>query len=227
MDIDGWTYDDFLRRLEAVRNFGSLDDLAEQIPGMDAVLSEMDTDLEEQVEPILRILRAMSHEERTQPKLLDGEEGPARREAIAERAGVPISAVDSLIWQFQRLREMLAERTLEDVTRELVEEAAPQREPWQEAASAWKKPQPEEEKSEDAELSEAEGLDDFDEEAELAKLEAESEDAELEAFFAAKELTGARLDELLRKISSSGIDSLTGGERDELERASALLRARG
>ena len=44
---------------------------------------------------------------------------------------------------------------------------------------------------------------------------------------AARELTGERLDELLRKISGSGIGSLTPGERDELERASALLRARG
>lgn len=230
MDIDGWTYDDFLRRLEAVRNFGSLDELAEQIPGMDAVLSEMDTDLEEQVEPILQILRAMTHEERTQPGLLDGDEGPARREAVAERAGVSLSAVESLIWQFRRLREMLAERSLEEVTRELVEEATPQREPWQEPEGAWKKPAEvvEGPEGEDAfELGKLPTKDLADDEiAELEQLLDEHEAADSPAA-AARELTGERLDELLRKISGSGIDSLTPGERDELERASALLRARG
>ena len=41
MDFDGWTYDDFLRRLEAIRNFGTFEELASRIPGMDALAPDM------------------------------------------------------------------------------------------------------------------------------------------------------------------------------------------
>lgn len=218
MDFDGWTYDDFLQRLEAIRSFGSLEELAERIPGMDAILREMDVDIEGQLEPIERILKAMTPEERLQPGLLEGPEGPSRREAIAERAGVSLSAVESLIWQFQRLREMLSERSLDEVTQELMDEAKPEREAWQQAPEAWKAgdeafaSEDEVDEDETNEVFE-EALEDFFEEVEGGRAE--------EA-----KLTGERLDELLRKIGQSGLDSLTPSERDELDRASEALRAR-
>lgn len=217
MDFDGWTYDDFLRRLEAIRSFGTFEELASRIPGMDALLKDMDVDIRGQLEPIERILRAMTAEERLQPELIEGVDGHERRQGIADRAGTTLGAVESLVSQFQRLREMLAERSLDEVTRELMDEAAPQREPWQESAEAWKAPEDED--------------DDEDEFAELTEL---LEDAELDSLEEGDEdegadtatLTGPRLDELLRKISASGYDSLTPSERDDLERASAILRGK-
>lgn len=227
MDFDGWTYDDFLRRLEAIRNFGSFDELAGRIPGMDALLQDMDVDIHGQLEPIERILRAMTAEERLDPKLLEGDEGPERREAIAERADTSLSAVESLIWQFQRLREMLSERSLDEVTRDLMEEATPKREAWQDSAEAWKA------RAEDEE-SEVEEDDDFDEDLadvdelledldEISASDGSDEDEESASEDLAV-LTSTRLDDLLRKISASGFDSLTPSERDDLERASSALR---
>tara|TARA_R110002072_G_scaffold173423_1_gene328063 strand:- start:1495 stop:2220 length:726 start_codon:yes stop_codon:yes gene_type:complete len=239
MDFDGWTYDDFLRRLEAIRNFGTFEELADRIPGMDALLRDMDVDIQGQLEPIEKILRAMTAEERLDPSLIEGVDGFERREAIAERAGTTLGAVESLVSQFQRLREMLAERSLDEVTRELMDEAAPQREPWQESAEAWKAPSDAElgEDDEDEDLAELEQLLDAELDAELGEEPELDEDelatpelAELEdpSSSTADEiatLTGPRLDELLRKISASGSDSLTPAERDDLERASAILRA--
>jgi len=218
MDFDGWTYDDFLRRLEAIRNFGTFEELANRIPGMDALLRDMDVDIRGQLEPIEKILRAMTAEERLDPELLEGVDGHERREAIAERAGTSLGAVESLVSQFQRLREMLAERSLDEVTRELMDEAAPQREPWQASAEAWKAPSDEDEDDED--LTELEEL----LEAQLEEEEAASEDPGVSPEDEIATLTGPRLDELLRKISASGYDSLTPSERDDLERASAILR---
>jgi len=227
MDFDGWTYDDFLRRLEAIRNFGTFEELANRIPGMDALLRDMDVDISGQLEPIEKILRAMTAEERLDPELIEGVDGYERREAIAERAGTSLSAVESLVSQFQRLREMLAERSLDEVTRELMDEAAPQREPWQESSEAWKAPSDEDD-DEDEDLAELEQLLEAQLEGELNE-EVESELADLDPPSESTEdevatLTGPRLDELLRKISASGFDSLTPTERDDLERASAILR---
>lgn len=223
MDFDGWTYDDFLRRLEAIRNFGTFEELARRIPGMEALLRDMDVDIRGQLEPIERILRAMTAEERLQPELIEGVDGHERRESIAERAGTTLGAVESLVSQFQRLREMLAERSLDEVTRELMDEAAPKREPWEESAEAWKAPVEDEDEFED--LAELEQLLDAeldeDEDDELDEDEDEEDDGAADEV---AKLTGPRLDELLRKISASGYDSLTPSERDDLERASALLR---
>jgi signal peptide binding protein len=222
MDFDGWTYDDFLRRLEAIRNFGTFEELANRIPGMDALLRDMDVDIRGQLEPIERILRAMTAEERLQPELIEGVDGHERRESIAERAGTTLGAVESLVSQFQRLREMLAERSLDEVTRELMDEAAPKREPWQESAEAWKAPSDEDEEDED--LAELEQLLDAELESDLEEDELLDEDLSDGAEEEVAQLTGPRLDELLRKISASGYDSLTPSERDDLERASAILR---
>jgi len=211
VDFNSWTYEDFLQTLEAIRTFGSLEDLVERIPGMEALLRDAEMDLAGQLEPIERILRAMTPEERARPELLEGEEGPERRMAIAERAGTSLGAVEGLILQFQRLRDMLQSSSLEDVTRELMDEATPQREAWQESSEAWKQPSgadDEEWEDEDELLEELEGV---------LLVEAQQEQTDL---------TGARLDELLRKISASGLDSLSPSERDELERASSLLRER-
>lgn len=127
-----WNFEDFLRRLESIKGIGSLDELARQVPGLREVLRDVDFRLEE-LDPIERILRAMTLEERLHPDLLEGEGGSERRQRIADDSESPLESVESLISQFNRLRAMLRERSPEEVLREAIEEHQRQAgaEPWQ------------------------------------------------------------------------------------------------
>ena len=76
-------FDDFLRRLEAIKHMGSIEDLVEHVSDE---LAEFVRDVDfsfEDLEPIERILRAMTSEERFNPDLLTAKSGLSRRERIA------------------------------------------------------------------------------------------------------------------------------------------------
>ncbi|HBP17730.1 MAG TPA: hypothetical protein DEA08_08050 [Planctomycetes bacterium] len=194
-----WNFDDFLRRLEAIKGMGSLEDLLDQVPGLGAVLREVDFKLDD-LEPIENILRAMTLDERLDPRLLEGESGLERRQRIAERAGTTVEAVESLIWQFNSLMKMLENMSPDEVTQELIQDSTPERETWQVSPDAWKAS--------------------F-EEDESDWLEHE-EDSEGESPAALEE----RLDEILRKIGREGMDALSDAEREFLDASSKRLRDR-
>lgn len=194
-----WNFEDFLRRLEALKGLESLDELVQQVPGLGAILEDVDFRLED-LEPIERILRAMSREERLDPELLEGDEGLARRQRIASDSDTSLDAVDSLIWQFRNLCDMLEAMSPEDVTQELLQSAQPQLEPWQTSPDAWKAgAEP---------ITETTAADDpiAREEREMAQLR-------------------EQVDLLLTKISSLGMEALTASERAFLDQASARFRA--
>ncbi len=194
-----WNFEDFLRRLEALKGLESLDELVQQVPGLGAILEDVDFRIED-LEPIERILRAMSREERLDPELLEGDAGLARRQRIASDSDTSLDAVDSLIWQFRNLCDMLEAMSPEDVTQELLQSAQPQLEPWQTPPDAWKAgAEP---------ITEAAAADDpiAREEREMAQLR-------------------EQVDLLLTKISSLGMEALSASERAFLEQASARFRA--
>lgn len=202
-DFEGFpadlNFEVFLRRLEAIRGPGFLEHLADSSPDLAAILEHVDFDPTE-LESVERILRAMTPEERLHPELFEGEDGPDRRARVAAAAGTHVTEVDGLILQFQTLRELLSNRSPQDAIQELLDEAGPRREAWQEAPDAWK-----------SDVFELEPLLDEPEEDELP-------DPEVELSLA--------VDDLLRKISSQGLDALTPGERAFLEQASSHYRAK-
>jgi len=189
-----WNFEDFLQRLEALKELDSLDELVDEVPGLTAFLQAVDFQVED-LEPIERILRAMTREERMDPTLLDGDGGAARRERIAASAGVSRSEVDSLIDEFQSLCGMLEDMSPDEVRRELMEQAGPGLEPWQTAPDAWKADG----------VAAAGAADDADD--------------------GAMDLLRQRVDLLLAKISATGLDSLSPPERAFLDHASARFRA--
>lgn len=198
-----WNFEDFLRRLEEIRRLGpSLEGLEERIPGLGALLRQSEFRLEE-LAPIEAILRAMSLEERLRPELLEGEAGLPRRERVAEKSGTSLEEVDSLIWQFHMLSQMLEEMSPEEVTQSLMEGLSPEAESWQTPADAWKQGA--------GEPSSAEG----------APLPAEPH---LSATQRLQVALDARVDDLLRKISRVGMVGLSGEERRFLEEASRRYR---
>jgi len=200
--VTNWNFDDFLRRLEALKGMGSLEDLVRQVPGLGAILNEVDFKLGD-LEPIERILRAMSAEERREPSLLDGEAGLERRQRIADGSGTSLDAVDSLIHQFKTLCRMLESMSAEDVTQELIEQVKPDLEDWQTSPDAWK----------DA-AGELEG----DDAAEVRDREAEEDEM--------LQILRRQLDLILAKVSASGMSSLNEAERALLDEASRRFRER-
>ncbi|MEZ6187094.1 MAG: hypothetical protein R3F62_19050 [Planctomycetota bacterium] len=131
-----YNFEDFLRRLEDIRSRGLPEDLLARVPGLQDLLDANQFDLQE-LEPIERILRAMTLQERLNPTLLDGEDGYSRRERIAERSGTTVGDVNALILQFQMLCHMLETMSPEQVTQQILEDVEPQ-EAWQDSPDAWK-----------------------------------------------------------------------------------------
>lgn len=213
--MPAWNFEDFLRRLEAIKEIGSLEELVEQVPGLAAILEQVDFRLEE-LEPIEGILRAMTLDERLHPQLLEGEAGRARRERIATTARTTIGAVDDLLDQFHELRALLEKAANpEEVTDEVLKQIQPELEDWQTSPDAWKG-EPQGEPQAGWQVGEGVALPVTDE-SEVEELEpVDAEEAEFQG----------RLDGILRRLSSVGMEGLTPEERAFLQQASARLRAR-
>jgi hypothetical protein len=187
----------FLRRLEAIKGSGFLEELAERSPGLAAILEHVDFDPNE-LESVEKILRAMTLEERLRPELLEDEQGQARRQRVAESAGTSIDEVDGLIAQFQTLRDLLSSRSPQDAIQELLDQT-PQREAWETSAEAWK----------------ATGDPDFGPGA-----------AETGEATAPEPAFPEVVDELLRKVGEVGMEGLSDDERVLLESASRYYQNR-
>lgn len=205
--MSNWNFDDFLRRLEAIKGMGSLEELLAQVPGLSSILRDVDFDFAD-LEPIEQILRAMTMEERLNPGLLEGEDGLWRRERIAENSETSVEAVDSLIWQFRSLCQMLEAMSPEEVTQELMKSMDPGLEDWQQSPDAWKG---------DGELP-AIRISEPGHEDDEASHERPSD-------WLTREALNRRLDEILRKIGADGMDSLSPAEKAFLDVASQRLRA--
>jgi hypothetical protein len=195
--MSDWNFEDFLRRLEAIKGVDSLEELVRRVPGLAHLLADVDFRLEE-LDPIERILRAMTREERLNPQLFDGPEGQERRQRVADDSGSTVESVNGLIEQFSRLRSMLRDKSPEEVLRDTIQKQQPQLEEWQTPADAW---------TGDGE--------DFDDD--------EDEDEDVEP---APVPFGEQVDLLLRKIAALGMDSLTDVEREFLDEASQRYRNR-
>jgi signal recognition particle subunit SRP54 len=100
---DGFSLEDFLEQLLAVRRMGPIGNLLGMLPGMgqmkDAISQVDDRDLDR----IMAIIRSMTPGERTDPKILNA----SRKARVAKGSGVTVQAVNQLLDRFEDARKMM------------------------------------------------------------------------------------------------------------------------
>lgn len=95
------TMDDFLDQLKSLRRMGPMKQLLGMLPGVGAMLKEVDID-DRQLDRVEGIAHSMTREERQNIKLLNH----SRRRRVSKGAGVKIDEVNQLVKQFEMLSKV-------------------------------------------------------------------------------------------------------------------------
>ena len=99
----GLTLDDFLDQLQQIKKMGSLDQLADMIPGMSGNF-QVD---EDQMKRTEAMIRSMTVQERHNPRIING----SRRMRIAKGSGTTVQDVNRLLKQFSQMNRMVRQFT--------------------------------------------------------------------------------------------------------------------
>jgi signal recognition particle subunit SRP54 len=99
----GLTLDDFLDQLQQIKKMGSLDQLADMIPGMSGNF-QVD---EEQMKRTEAMIQSMTVQERHNPRIING----SRRMRIAKGSGTTVQDVNRLLKQFSQMNRMVRQFT--------------------------------------------------------------------------------------------------------------------
>lgn len=99
----GLTLDDFLDQLQQLKNMGSIDQLAEMIPGLSG---NFHAD-EDQLKKTEAIIRSMTVQERHNYKIING----SRRMRIAKGSGTTVHDVNTVLKQFAQMNKMVKQFT--------------------------------------------------------------------------------------------------------------------
>lgn len=98
-----FTFEDFLKQLQQIRNMGPLDQLMGMIPGMNnKAMKGMQVD-ESQLKRVEAIIFSMTPRERSKPILING----SRRKRIAAGSGTSVQEVNRLLKQFEQMKKMM------------------------------------------------------------------------------------------------------------------------
>src|SRR4051812_19009574 len=101
-----FTLEDFMSQMGQVKKLGPMEKIMGMIPGMDQLTRQMGMggdDVEQQMGRMQAIYNSMTHKERVNTDLLDGN----RRRRIAAGAGVQPTEVGSFMKQFETTRDMM------------------------------------------------------------------------------------------------------------------------
>lgn len=98
---NSFDFNDLLDQFEQMRKMGPLKQLMSMIPGMDRQLGDVDID-ERQVDRTMAIIKSMTAEERTNPKVLNA----SRRRRIAAGCGLKVEDVNRLVKQLEMMQKM-------------------------------------------------------------------------------------------------------------------------
>jgi signal recognition particle subunit SRP54 len=101
-----FTLEDFLEQFQAIKRMGSLKDVLAMLPGAGSLLKQVDVE-DRDLARVEGIIRAMTPEERRNPKLING----SRKRRIAAGSGRTPTDVNQLLKQFgdaQRMMKMMA-----------------------------------------------------------------------------------------------------------------------
>lgn len=101
--------EDFLAQLQQIKKMGPLSQLVGMIPGMDKkALDSVDMeDGEKRLKRIEAIIRSMTPEERQKPQII----GANRKVRIAKGSGTRVQDVNSLLKQFDQMKQMMKQFT--------------------------------------------------------------------------------------------------------------------
>ncbi|MCK5339123.1 MAG: signal recognition particle protein, partial [Bacteroidales bacterium] len=97
-----FNFNDFLSQIKQIKKMGNIKDLMGMIPGMGKAIRNLDVD-DDAFKGIEAIIHSMTHEERENPKVLNG----SRRKRIARGSGSDIQEVNRLIKQFEETSKMM------------------------------------------------------------------------------------------------------------------------
>jgi len=97
-----FSFDDFLKQMQAVKNMGGVKEMLKLMPGMGGQLADFDFD-ERQFKQMQAIVQSMTAEERRNPEIINA----SRRRRIAAGSGTQPHDVASLVKTFLRSRDML------------------------------------------------------------------------------------------------------------------------
>ncbi len=101
----GFTLEDFLGQLQAIRRMGPIRNLIGMLPGAGQMRDALDQLDDRDVDRIQAIIRSMTPAERENPKIING----SRRSRIARGSGTQVSEVNQLVERFFVARDMMSQ----------------------------------------------------------------------------------------------------------------------
>ncbi len=103
MGGEGFTLDDFLEQLQAVRKMGPIANVLSMMPGMAQMKDQLAEVDDKHLDKVTAIIRSMTPAERDNPKILNG----SRRARIAAGSGNEVTDVNQLINRFNDAQKMM------------------------------------------------------------------------------------------------------------------------
>jgi len=100
---DGFSLEDFLEQLLAVRKMGPIANLLGMLPGMGQMKDQLASVDDRDLDRIMAIIRSMTPGERSEPKILNA----SRKSRVAKGSGVTVTEVNQLLDRFEDARKML------------------------------------------------------------------------------------------------------------------------
>ncbi len=98
-----FTLDDFLQQMQQIKKMGPIGNLLGMMPGMPKEVRDVEIE-DHHVNRLEAIIRSMTVEERTDPKIIDA----SRRTRIANGSGMKPQDVSALVTQFTEMKKMMA-----------------------------------------------------------------------------------------------------------------------
>ncbi|MCR4401895.1 MAG: signal recognition particle protein [Firmicutes bacterium] len=99
-----FTLEDFADQLRQMKKIGPLDEILSMLPGFGRIRGAAEVKVDEgQLKRVEAIVNSMTPEERRNPTIIDG----SRRKRIARGSGTRIQDVNSVLRQFEQVRDML------------------------------------------------------------------------------------------------------------------------
>jgi signal recognition particle subunit SRP54 len=100
---DGFSLEDFLDQLLAVRKMGPIANLLGMLPGMGQMKDQLASVDDRDLDRIMAIIRSMTPGERADPKVLNA----SRKARVARGSGVTVTEVNQLLDRFEEARKMI------------------------------------------------------------------------------------------------------------------------
>ena len=97
------TLQDFLTQMQSLRRMGSVKKLLGMLPGMAQMREQLESFDEREIDRVEAIIRSMTPQERTNPKILNG----SRKSRVARGSGTTSADVNALLDRFEQAKTMM------------------------------------------------------------------------------------------------------------------------